>query len=158
MNGTRRMRRVVATVAVGAGVLGGASALAVAGPGVTAVGSQPTTTTTPGAPSMEMTGTMEPGGSVSVEAQGFEPGSTVTITMDGSATPVASGVANALGRATIRLTIPADMAAGPHTMVLAGQAFGGEIMRLTSSMTIGAAAGAAVSPATPTAMDPAFTG
>lgn len=157
MTDVRRIRRAAATVVVGLSLVGSATALAVAGPGLDPVGGQPTTTV-PGQPTMTMTGTMNPGGSVTVEAEGFLPGSTVTITMDGSSVPFASGVATALGRATIRLTIPADMAAGVHTMVLAGTALGGQVMQLTSSMTIGVAGGAAVTPAAPTGMEPAFTG
>ena len=157
MTNARRIRRAAATVAVGVSLVGAATVLAATGPGLDPVGGQPTTTV-PGQPTMTMTGSMTPGGSVTVEAEGFQPGSTVTITMDGSSVPVASGVATALGRATIRLTIPTDMAAGAHTMVLTGTALGGQVMQLTSAMTIGVVGGAAVSPATPTGMEPAFTG
>jgi hypothetical protein len=121
-------------------LVGAATVLAATGPGLAPAGGQ-ATTTVPGQPTMTMTGTMTPGGSVTVEAEGFLPGSTVTITMDGSSVPVASGVATALGKATIRLTIPADMAAGVHTMVLAGTSLGGQVAQLTTSMTIGAVGG-----------------
>lgn len=66
--------------------------------------------------------TVAPGGSVTCEAGYFDPGSTVTWTLDGKT--VGTSVANASGVATITFKVPEGYSAGNHTVVASGTAKG----------------------------------
>ncbi len=103
-------------------------------------------------PTMTMSGSMTPGSDVTVNAQGYQPGATVDLMVDGNV--VASAVTDPNGKVTMTMTVPQDMAAGAHMMALRGTAVAGQVMTISEQVSV---LGASVS-ATPTPMTPAFTG
>ena len=65
-----------------------------------------------------------PGGTVSVTARGFDPGETVQVWLYSTPTFVGRAVADADGVVTTRVTLPADLAPGTHSLVLVGESSG----------------------------------
>jgi len=137
----RLLLAVVSAVAVllvaGIGVAGGAGAQA------------------PPAPTWSMPGEMQPGEQGTVTGEGFEPGSTVTMTGPGNVA-LGEAVADEFGRISMSMTVPMTMASGPAMMTLVGTNIAGEVVTLNRSINIGSLVSAG--PASPMGTDPQFTG
>lgn len=79
----------------------------------------------PAAPTLTAsTGTVAPGGSVTVTGTGFMPGESVAITLHSTPIVLGSAVADAGGRVVATVTIPADIEVGDHRIELTGQSSG----------------------------------
>lgn len=161
--GTRRTGRVTRG-AVGGLLLAGAvvtaglvATVADAAPGTGAGRAAIAQDPPPVEPGMDMTssGPMMPGESMTVNGWGFEPGSTVTLWMDGTA--MTTAVADTLGNVAFTISVPMTSTAGAHTMAMSGTSLAGSAVNLTTGVTIGALAGQ-LAPATPAVADPHMTG
>jgi hypothetical protein len=145
--GTRRGAPIRMLVAV----LSALAVLAVAGIAVAGgAGAQE-----PPKPTWSMPEQMQPGETGTVTGEGFQPGATVTMTGPGNVL-LGEAVADEFGRISMQMTVPPTMVSGPATMTLVGANIAGEVMTLNKSVNIGTLVGA--SAATPTGMDPQFTG
>jgi LPXTG-motif cell wall-anchored protein len=80
--------------------------------------------------------TPTPGGSTSITACCFQPGTTVTFTLDGG-TVVGTAVAGSTGAATATVTIPAGTSVGAHTITAAGSNItDGTPLTVTADLTV----------------------
>lgn len=156
---TSRMIRVTAASAVllaaaGLVVTGTDDASGAVGGSAVAAQAPATPPTEPGM-GMSSSGTMMPGDSGTVNGWGFQPGSTVTLWMNGA--EMATAVADTLGNVAFTVTIPMDMAPGAATMAMTGISLAGSAVNLSTGVAIGALAGQ-LAPATPAVADPHMTG
>jgi hypothetical protein len=97
----------------------------------TSASPSPTTTTTSPSPTSTTTpevsldaGSVEPGGTLEVTASGFDAGERVVATMFSEPVELGEGDADASGTVRLSLEVPADAAAGEHTLQLVGQSSG----------------------------------
>jgi hypothetical protein len=91
----------------------------------TTVSAAATTTTTTAAPASTGTAGLSsssaaPGGTLTVTGDGFAPGSTGQIFVFSTPVKIGEGVANAAGRITVVVQLPADLVPGAHTIQLQG--------------------------------------
>ena len=110
-------------------------ALTIFPPGVAAPTTTTSTSTTvpvkAGAP------TVEAGQTMTVTGNGWKPGSTVTILLTGSSTPLGTATADANGAFSATVTIPSDTPAGTHTITISGTAADGSARTVQSgSITV----------------------
>ena len=92
--------------------------------------------------------TVVQGGKVTVNTQGWQPGSTVQVWLRSDPLLVGSGIADAAGNATVEITVPADFPVGAHTVVMTGTSLGGVASEVAAGLTVtslGTAAGQVVS-------------
>jgi hypothetical protein len=82
------------------------------------------------------TSTVAPGGSVTVYANGFQPGSTATITLESDPVLLATTTAGSDGVVNETVTIPADTPAGQHEIVVSGVGRDGEPKQVRFPITI----------------------
>lgn len=95
---------------------------------------------------------MSPGGTVNVTGGGFVPGENVPVVLYSSPVVLTTAVADAAGSISTDVVIPADTAAGTHTLV----AFGSE-QALVAQIEV--AGPAPATPATPVqGAAPSYTG
>lgn len=85
-------------------------------------------------------GTLTPGGTVTLAGGGFAPGAAVSIYVYSTPTLLARTAANATGSITVTVTIPADLPPGSHTLQATGPAAGGGTTDLTTAFTVTAIA------------------
>jgi hypothetical protein len=79
--------------------------------------------------------TPAPGDTVTLTADGFTPGATVTVTLDPGPAALGSGAADADGAFTLDATIPDDAEAGDHTITASGESPDG-LLSLTARVTV----------------------
>jgi len=101
----------------------------------TAVVTTTTTTTTPTA-IHAVPDFMYPGQSCLITAQGFKPGTGVTITVHSDPLVIGTFAADATGSISQSWTVPSGFAAGAHTVVLSGQTIAGSV-ELSAPITVG---------------------
>jgi hypothetical protein len=70
------------------------------------------------------TGQVEQGGSLGIDATGFDPGEKVTVTLHSAPVLLTTLIADGSGRASGTVTIPLDTPIGAHTITLVGQLSG----------------------------------
>jgi LPXTG-motif cell wall-anchored protein len=99
-----------------------------------------TSTTTSTVPVKASSTTVTAGGQITLSGNGWKAGSTVTLTLN--STPVALGTAtvDASGAFTKTVTIPADTAAGTHTITVSGTDPAGAPRTVSVTITVSAAA------------------
>lgn len=150
MDRSRTEGRGASPVRVLAAVVSVFAVLLVAGIGVAGgAGAQATE------PSWSMPTEMQPGEQGTVTGEGFQPGSTVTMTGPGNV-KLGEAVADEFGRISMPMTVPQAMVSGPAMMTLVGTTIAGQVVTLNKSVNIGSLVSA--SAATPMPMDPQFTG
>jgi hypothetical protein len=83
--------------------------------------------------------TATPGAQVTISGDGYQPGSTVVITV--YSTPVNLGTATVQtnGTFTATVTLPANLATGSHTLLASGIAPGGAVRYVSKALTVSAA-------------------
>jgi len=69
-------------------------------------------------------GTLEPGGTVTIEGGGFHPGEEVELVVHSTPTSLGTVTANASGGFTTTRTVPSSVAPGPHTLTATGLSSG----------------------------------
>ena len=79
--------------------------------------------------------TPAPGDTVTLTANGFTPGATVTVTLDPGPAALGSGAADGDGAFTLDATIPNDAEAGDHTITASGESADG-LLSLTARVTV----------------------
>ncbi len=111
-----------------------------------------TSDTDPGDPDDEVTlgaSSVTAGGSVTFRASGFAADSEVTATLHRDPVPLGTFHADGAGTVAGTVTIPADVPAGAHTLVLTGEAADGAALVLRAALTV-----VATDPGTPTTTTP----
>lgn len=83
---------------------------------------------------------MAPGGKLTITGTGFKPGSKVSFTLHSTPVLLGTATADAKGVATLAVTLPADVAAGAHSIVVDGVGVDGKPRQLSIALTITAAA------------------
>jgi hypothetical protein len=78
------------------------------------------------------------GAPVVIGGQGLQPGSAYSLVVRSNPVTVTSGVASSSGSFSQRVTLPAGIAPGNHTITLTGIGSGGETLVLTQSFTVAA--------------------
>ncbi|SDO84858.1 hypothetical protein SAMN05660199_02662 [Klenkia soli] len=78
------------------------------------------TTTQPPVDGSTSTGQVSPGSVLTIRGSGFAPGEQVTVTLDGSATPLATVTADGEGRVEAVVQIPQDVLLGPAVVRMVG--------------------------------------
>lgn len=101
-------------------------------------------------------GTLAPGGTVTLTGSGFTPGAAVSIYVYSTPTLLSKTVSDATGSIAVAVTIPADLAPGSHTLQAIGPAPGGGSTDLTTSFTV-PGSGASGGGGLPVTGFPAFT-
>ena len=134
----------------GAGAPSASITVTVAGAPAPPVGSGPTTVAfiPPGAPPTgdgalavtdprgAATSSAVPGGRTTFTARGYAPGTTVTFVAYSSPVVLGTAVVDASGTAILTTTLPAELAAGMHTVVSYGTAADGTSRVLTATVTV----------------------
>lgn len=80
--------------------------------------------------------TVAPGDAITLSAQIFQPGSTVTFTLFSAPVVLGTATANSSGVATLTTTIPAGTAAGTHTVEASGTGSTGAALTVVLSITV----------------------
>ena len=106
-------------------------------------------------PTWSMPAEMMPGEQGTVTGEGFQPGSSVTMTGPGNVA-LGEAVADEFGRITMDMTVPMVMASGPAVMTMVGTNVAGQVVTLNKTINIGSLVSAQA--ATPMGTDPQFTG
>lgn len=126
----------------------------VTAPATTSTTAAPTTTTSV-PPSIRVSDDqLLPGEGFIVYGSGFQPGATVEVFLESTPVLIGTVVADAVGNVEAPVAVPADFAAGPHTVRLVGTGLGGGVLNLSVGVTVGslvADAGRAPAEATPAA-------
>ena len=141
--GTSPVRMLVA-------VVGAFAVLLLAGVGAGGAGAQEAPR-----PTWSMPEEMQPGEQGTVTGEGFQPGSTVSMTGPGNVA-LGEAVADEFGRITMDMTVPMVMASGPAVMTMVGTNVAGQVVTLNKTINIGSLVSAQA--ATPMGTDPQFTG
>lgn len=122
---------------------------------------QPATTTTTAAARGTTTSTatvspssVRPGQQVVVTGGGFAPNTSLVVDLFSSPVRLGTTTSDAAGNYSVRVTIPADAAPGPHEIVVSGRGANGQPHKSVGNVTVLRAAGAAV----PVRAKPTFTG
>jgi LPXTG-motif cell wall-anchored protein len=103
-----------------------------------------------GGKSLTSGATLTPGQSVTVTASGFQPDDSVEVDVHSATAKLATVHADASGKVTATVTLPASLAAGPHTLTLTGS-----VGSVSFAFTVSAPT---VAPPTPGSGDLANTG
>lgn len=90
----------------------------------------------PASNSIAVSGGLYPGGSISITAQTFQAGATVTFTVTGKSTFGGTGTAGSGGVATLNRTIPNNTKTGNYTAKAKGTGADGSSLTLTTQITI----------------------
>lgn len=89
--------------------------------------------------------TVVPGEPITISAQVFQPGSTVTFVFESAPVTLGTATANANGVATLTVEIPSTATPGPHTITASGTGADGNPLSVVINITVvGARAGAAL--------------
>ena len=91
---------------------------------------------------------VEPGQPITISAQIFQPGTSVTFTLFSAPVVLGTATADANGVATITATIPTTAAAGTHTIEASGIGADGQPLTVTQTITVLGATGAGSMPDT----------
>lgn len=83
--------------------------------------------------------TVAPGDPITLSAQIFQSGATVTFTMFSAPVVLGTATANSSGVATLTTTIPAGTAAGTHTIEATGTGANGQPLTVSMTITVAAA-------------------
>ncbi|MEO8220823.1 MAG: metallophosphoesterase, partial [Specibacter sp.] len=94
--------------------------------------------------------TLVPGGQLTVTGTGFKPGSKASFTLHSTPVLLGTATADARGVVTLQVTLPVDVAPGEHSIVIDGVGVDGKSRQVSASLTITAAATAAVTTASST--------
>jgi hypothetical protein len=106
-------------------------------------------------PTWSMPAEMQPGEQGTVTGEGFQPGTTVTMSGPGNVA-LGEAVADEFGRISMPMTVPPAMVSGPAMMTLVGTNIAGQVVTLERSVNIGSLVSA--SAATPMETSAPFTG
>jgi hypothetical protein len=87
-------------------------------------------------------GTVAPGKKVTVTGTGYAPGSSVSVVIYSAPQVLTTVVADASGNFTVEVTVPADLAAGSHTLVASGVDANGVLRYVTLPVTVTSAGSA----------------
>lgn len=93
-------------------------------------------------------GDVKPGAKVLVTGEGYAPGSTVTVVVYSTPQVLTTVVADAAGKFSVEVTVPAGLAAGTHTLVASGVDANGVLRNVTLPITVSATGAATVAKAT----------
>lgn len=84
--------------------------------------------------------TLEPGAELTITGRNFKPGSTASFTLFSEPVLLGTAVADAAGVVTLRVTLPQDVAAGAHTIVISGVGMDGAAVDVSAAIAIAALA------------------
>ena len=87
---------------------------------------------------LTVSGVTVAGGTITVTGDGYKPGSPISVGIYSTGKPLASAVADANGKATTDLVIPADYT-GTHTLAMIGSTSKDTLRTLTSEVSVAAA-------------------
>lgn len=88
------------------------------------------------APLPAPTGSLTPGGTITLGGGGFEAGATVTITVQSAVIVLGADTADGQGVFSASVTLPTNLSAGTHTLRASGAAAGGGVLVLTRTFTV----------------------
>lgn len=83
--------------------------------------------------------TVTPGQSITLSAQVFQPGATVTFTLFSAPVVLGTATANSSGVATLTATIPSNTTPGTHTIEATGTGSNGQPLTVVLSITVAGA-------------------
>lgn len=120
----------------GAGSTTSSTTVDAAGSSTTSVPTTPTTKAPSVPPLVVKSSSVDQGAVVQVSGSGFVPGTTITITLHSVSVVVGTAIADAEGRFSTTVLVPADVPPGPHHLEATGAAQSGGQATLTAQVSV----------------------